>query len=450
MANRTVYPYGTDGSLPSSIGLVNDLKTGGVDKALTAEMGKEIGEEIDGVAKSVFLAASERDGLGISDEDGNVIVEFVGGHIRTKNFDSSDIEGGGGYNSIPSYFESEISDTEDKIDAILSTGAATIVMPIVTDNHIDWTARDRERVVETLSCIHKIDKDKGLDAVVNLGDIPTMWGRNGVADTEIFSRLKWYIDKYAGVHKKVLFANGNHDGESSDFFNNDKWYPLVKFNKGIVVRDGNSPYFYYDFADLKVRLIFMSLPCSTDETRTTEGITTYYPSEKTVHTFWGAGQEQLNWLANDALKTGDGWKVILLSHTPVCYNYPTHDGIYDLMGRVEDQADIEGIFNAYHNHTTYSSEDVSCDFTDYTSTKMLLAIAGHVHADMIIDSGQKPTGNFNTNGLPCKIVVISCQMMNRTDKTVNQDQYDYMVYNSKTDQFNFIRFGNGSDRAVTI
>lgn len=42
MAKSTVYPYGTDGQLPSSIGLVNDLKTGGVDKALTAEQWKII------------------------------------------------------------------------------------------------------------------------------------------------------------------------------------------------------------------------------------------------------------------------------------------------------------------------------------------------------------------------------------------------------------------------
>lgn len=47
MANQTVYPYGTGGSLPSSIGLVNDLTTGGVDKALTAEMGKQLGTLID-------------------------------------------------------------------------------------------------------------------------------------------------------------------------------------------------------------------------------------------------------------------------------------------------------------------------------------------------------------------------------------------------------------------
>lgn len=48
MANKTVYPYGTEGRLPSSIGLVNDLITGGVDKALTAEQGKFIGNEVFG------------------------------------------------------------------------------------------------------------------------------------------------------------------------------------------------------------------------------------------------------------------------------------------------------------------------------------------------------------------------------------------------------------------
>ena len=42
MANNTIYPYGTGGSLPSSIGIVNDLTTGGADKALSAAMGKKL------------------------------------------------------------------------------------------------------------------------------------------------------------------------------------------------------------------------------------------------------------------------------------------------------------------------------------------------------------------------------------------------------------------------
>lgn len=47
MANQTVYPYGTNGSLPSSIGIINDLTTGGADKALSAEQGKIIGGKIE-------------------------------------------------------------------------------------------------------------------------------------------------------------------------------------------------------------------------------------------------------------------------------------------------------------------------------------------------------------------------------------------------------------------
>ena len=48
MANNTVYPFGTGGSLPSSIGIINDYHTGGADKALSAQVGKEIGEEVFG------------------------------------------------------------------------------------------------------------------------------------------------------------------------------------------------------------------------------------------------------------------------------------------------------------------------------------------------------------------------------------------------------------------
>lgn len=55
MANKTVYPFGTGGQLPSSIGIINDLTTGGADKALSAEMGKRIAElsQIIGTTQSV-------------------------------------------------------------------------------------------------------------------------------------------------------------------------------------------------------------------------------------------------------------------------------------------------------------------------------------------------------------------------------------------------------------
>lgn len=46
MANITVYPFGTGGRLPGSVGVINDMVTGGADKALSAEVGKQIGDII--------------------------------------------------------------------------------------------------------------------------------------------------------------------------------------------------------------------------------------------------------------------------------------------------------------------------------------------------------------------------------------------------------------------
>lgn len=47
MANKTVYPFGTGGRLPSGVGIIDDLTTGGADKALSAEQGKFIGGKLE-------------------------------------------------------------------------------------------------------------------------------------------------------------------------------------------------------------------------------------------------------------------------------------------------------------------------------------------------------------------------------------------------------------------
>lgn len=46
MANNTVYPYGPGGQLPGGIAIVNDLVTGGADKALSAQMGVELNSKL--------------------------------------------------------------------------------------------------------------------------------------------------------------------------------------------------------------------------------------------------------------------------------------------------------------------------------------------------------------------------------------------------------------------
>lgn len=65
MANKTVYPYGTEGRLPSAIGIVNDRKTGGADKAWSAEQGKLACQDIDKNTEDLFSMFS----FGIDNSD---------------------------------------------------------------------------------------------------------------------------------------------------------------------------------------------------------------------------------------------------------------------------------------------------------------------------------------------------------------------------------------------
>lgn len=58
MANTTIYPYGTNGELPGSIGIINDLTTGGADSALSAEMGKRLSQQLNGTIISFTGAAN--------------------------------------------------------------------------------------------------------------------------------------------------------------------------------------------------------------------------------------------------------------------------------------------------------------------------------------------------------------------------------------------------------
>ena len=75
-------------------GVVNDLTTGGGDKALSAEQGKVLKQMIDDV--ELPMTDTENADLDFQDEDGNVIMRLAGGHIRTKYFNSAESGGGGG------------------------------------------------------------------------------------------------------------------------------------------------------------------------------------------------------------------------------------------------------------------------------------------------------------------------------------------------------------------
>lgn len=72
MAEITINPFGVGGETPTNIGIVNDLDTGGADKALSAEQGKLLGN----AAKTGMYMADGEDGpadVDITFEDGDIV-----------------------------------------------------------------------------------------------------------------------------------------------------------------------------------------------------------------------------------------------------------------------------------------------------------------------------------------------------------------------------------------
>ena len=99
------------------ISIVNDLTTGGADKALSAEMGKILNHEFENM-----ISPSVSSDLDISDEEGNVIMQLKNGHIHTKNFNSDETttELDGKVSTINNDFN--IADDEGNIIASFSKG----------------------------------------------------------------------------------------------------------------------------------------------------------------------------------------------------------------------------------------------------------------------------------------------------------------------------------------
>lgn len=93
MANKTIYPYGVGGETPSGIDIVDDLTTGGRDKALSAEQGKELAQYVfmgSGTFAEAYDAAKTTLAyfpwlLEDTDKDGNAIKKMIW-HVGNRQF----------------------------------------------------------------------------------------------------------------------------------------------------------------------------------------------------------------------------------------------------------------------------------------------------------------------------------------------------------------------------
>lgn len=175
---------------------------------------------------------------------------------------------------------------------------------LLADSHLD----DYEE--ETIENIQAVDDRVSYDFIVHLGDF-----MNGSFPKGQTARiLKEEIAMYRNAVKSGIFypVQGNHDGycetdyvrRAQDIVVDEEWYEATAFTKeyGNVMREGKNPYFYADYEQKKLRLIFL---CS---------FSYKWTEDKRYQKLYKVSIEQLEWLRREALAVDEDWTVMLFSH----------------------------------------------------------------------------------------------------------------------------------------
>lgn len=397
MANNTVYPYGTDGQLPASIGIINDLTTGGADKALSAEMGKELGEQI---APSLDLMHD----LEITDEDGNAIAIFKDGHIRTKNFDSSRLTD----LPLPDYWESYLNEKVETLNAdYLSLKRDGVAFIFITDTHWD----DNEK--KSPAVIKYIQDKTGIEMCVFGGDVVTAHGtREGK-----LAEIRDFSDKMSPV--SAVWLVGNHDYNTSDQPSSSwsaneivpgEFYRLANVPKENVVHyDGTEvenkydEYFgYQDNESQKIRYIYL------------DSGAVHIPNW--ADTNLRISDAQVDWMKARITELPEGWGVILFTHI----FFQNYSGTVHGIGTQIETA-LDSIY-------------------DTADAKIICVVCGHVHASQ---------SKVSAKGYP--IIATTTDSAGQTNHesltyvpgTDTEQAFDVYFVNKATGAINVVRIGAG-------
>ncbi|WP_222844928.1 metallophosphoesterase family protein [Lactiplantibacillus plantarum] len=158
-------------------------------------------------------------------------------------------------------------------------------------------------------------------------------------------------------------------------------------------RSDGSLYFYKDYTDAKIRLIGLN-SFDVPETPVNDDGTVKFP-RYLISTY---SQDQINWLANVALKNiPDGYQIAVVTHAPLPYGYSPSSEV-----KMYNQTVIKGLLDAVATGTSYSGKSdtgtpeecqvsIAADFSSQGARPIAGFFGGHVHKEII-----KPLDHFTS------------------------------------------------------
>lgn len=359
------------------------------------------------------------------------------------NFNS----GNGCYTQL--FYATEVEDLYKKLIKIQDENTKSI--GFITDTH--YTKENRGHYgMEALRHIDQIvDFGNGvLDCIIHGGDVI-----NGKGENELITELMDVNKHLLKANVPTFLCRGNHDvggwkidnqtdkKYDENMITHNTWSRLVTnkyINKYGFIGDKNNKsacYSYYDFEDVKLRIINLDVMDNQKE-----HITDADGNVTVDCTTFCVGQKQADWIVNQALQLPEksGWTVIAFAHSPF---YKPYD--IDSSSSIRNGGIIHNIFKAFNTGSsyTYSNKDevyritTSCDFTD-TSNKFVGFVTGHHHRDV---RAKRDFEYITLNSSASRCNDQDGNEMYREMGTIEEDSWTVLTVNVATRKLYINRFG---------
>jgi hypothetical protein len=305
-----------------------------------------------------------------------------------------------------------------------------IVFAYCSDCHTFGFEKGVETDLTTLA-VDRFDKHLDFDFILNCGD-SVLSDPAYTNDGDAYTALRKSVFKTN--RKKTLYVEGNHDRNIydpvmpiHDFVN--LMYRPIKRNENVHFGGVNKAYYYVDFPKQKLRVVVL---------------TKYDVEGSGYDGKAGYKQDQMEWLANTALKCPNEYHVIVATHSaPIDLNDNNLGQNENVLIKI-----LENFVGG--NNSTISSTSSDDDYPSYTINteftkkgNLIGVFTGHNH----VDDYRKVNG-VNYISIECGYVETG-DLNNREGFTYSAIAFDVVIINPYTRNVSLNRIGYGNNRNFT-
>ena len=301
-----------------------------------------------------------------------------------------------------------VRQVDDKITEIALDNPSDFSAIIGTDMHIVTTGANGTRPI--LNVINRVQERIHCNALLNLGDSVMMGKEN---PSEAYYSLQEVVGKIKDI-SNAYYCVGNHDynhrSDVSVDMQKKSWvlpnialYRILgKHHENDVVWGSKKDMYYYkDFEDEKIRIIFLNTLDKPEETNTIDGVEyDKYPWIPNI-----VSSAQIDWFIDSALNFSDKsnkseWSVIICSHVTPCPNVEWNNASIGYVGEpalntqgVELCKIAEAFVTGTSKVLSYSDEvfggsatlNRNADFSSQGSMNLIGWFSGHNHIDTMTE-----------------------------------------------------------------